>query len=339
MKRPCKKSCQWKNVLLIIILSFYGLLSSASFAYEAATNSTTTSLLSTTASAPISTTTNKIDFPFSSGETLYYKLSYRGLLTSMIWADLADVKMTYLSNRKTPNNKNAYQFELFLSTENYSKAEMFQPVRYTYTTTLDASSQRTVLVEEVDAGKNQSHKFLWLDWNKKETQLFKKREKERETYGFLDMDVRERWEKDGDQPVPEFLDDYPLLEDKQTYLIHKESGDKIERSQILDPLSLIYILRALDFDMHSEVAKEIAVAISDDIRLYHVTKIALEKLSINGELHQGVKYKIQTDEKKDRFYYVWLSNDEKKIPLRLAMDAPLGKLEIDLMKMTQNENN
>lgn len=339
MKRPCKISSQWKNVLLIVILSFYGLLSSSAFSGGLATISKTSSFLSTTASTPVSTATNKVEFPFSSGETLYYKLSYRGLLTSMIWADLADVKMTYLSNRKTPNNQNAYQFKLFLSTENYMKAEMFQPVRYTYTTTLDASSQRTVLVEQVDAGKKQSHKFLWLDWKNKETQLFKKREKEQQTYGFLGMDVRESWEKDGTQPVPEFLGDYPLLEDKQTYLIHKESGDKIERPQILDPLSLIYILRTLDFATHSEAVKEIAVAISDDIRLYHVSKIVLEKLSINGELHQGIKYKIQTDEKKDRHYYVWLSNDEKKIPLRLAMDTPLGKLEIDLMKVTRKEKN
>ena len=253
----------------------------------------------------------------------------------MIWADLADVKMTYLSNKKTPDRKNAYQFKLYLSTENYTKAEIFQAVRYTYTTTLDASLQRTVLVEELDTGENQSHDFLWLNWQNKTTQLFKKREKEQETYGFMGMDVRYVWEKDGVQIVPEFLGTYPLLEKHQSYLIHKEFGDIIEHSQILDPLSLIYILRAMDFGSETNVVKEFSIAVSDDIRLYQVTQVALEEITLHGKIRKGIKYKIQTDEKKDNYYYVWMSNDEKKIPLRMAMDAPLGKLEIDLMKVTQ----
>ncbi|MCW8931728.1 MAG: DUF3108 domain-containing protein [Gammaproteobacteria bacterium] len=334
MEYHYKKRSQWKAVLLFFTFSFQSLISCSVFA------------------EPL-----KTKFPFISGETLHYKLSYRGLLTSMIWADLADVKMTYLTDKKTPEQRNAYQFELFLTTEYYTKAEVFQPVRYTYTTTVDTELQRTVLVEEIDLGKNQSHDFLWLDWENKETQLFKKREKELENSGFLGMDAREVWEEDGKEPVPDFLGDYPLLADQKTYLIHKESGDKIERSQILDPLSLIYTLRATDFASTSEInsglqsglqsgfksdfnkEKEIAVVVSDDIRLYHVKKMALEELSVNGKIHEGTKYKIQTDEKKDNFYYVWLSNDEKKVPLRLAMDAPLGKLEIDLVGVSHGERN
>jgi len=278
-------------------------------------------------------------FPFLPGETLHYKLSYRGLLTSMIWADLADVRMTYLTGKQTPDQKNAYQYELFLTTENYSKAEMFQPVRYTYTTTLDSSLQRVVLIEEVDNGRNQSHDFLWLDWENRATELFKKREKKEQSNGFLGLDITEVWEEDGKLGIPEFFGDFPLLADQKTYLIHKESGDKIEHSEILDPLSLIYSLRSIDFDAETERQnkKQISVAVSDDIRLYHVEKLALEKISINGQSVQGNKYQIQTDEKKDNFYYVWLSDDEKKVPLRMAMDAPLGKMEIDLMKVTQGE--
>ncbi|MCP3849927.1 MAG: DUF3108 domain-containing protein [Gammaproteobacteria bacterium] len=278
-------------------------------------------------------------FPFLSGETLHYKLSYRGLLTSMIWADLADVKMTYLTGKKTPEQKNAYQYELFLTTEHYSKAELFQPVRYTYTTTLDSTLQRVVLIEEVDNGRNQSHDFLWLDWENKATELFKKREKKKQSNGFLGLDITEVWEKDGKLSIPAFFGDFPLLADQKTYLIHKESGDKIEHSEILDPLSLIYSLRSIDFDTETkhQNIRQISVAVSDDIRLYYVEKLSLEKISINGQSVQGTKYKIQTDEKKDNFYYVWLSDDEKKIPLRMAMDAPLGKIEIDLMKVTQGE--
>jgi hypothetical protein len=73
------------------------------------------------------------------------------------------------------------------------------------------------------------------------------------------------------------------------------------------------------------------IVVSDDIRIYQVQKGSLETLLLNGEKIQGIKIQIQTSEKKDNYYYVWLSNDEKKIPLRMVMDAPLGKLEIDLV--------
>jgi len=273
--------------------------------------------------------------PFSSGETLHYKLSYRGILTSMIWADLADIKMIFTANKQTPDKHKAHQFELYLTTENYIKAEMFQPVRYTYKTIIDTALQRTVLVEETDTGDNHSHDFLWLDWKNKDTQLFKKRERIQEHSGFLGMDVKYIWENDGSADIPDFLKLFPVLDNQQTYLIHKEPGDKIKYLQILDPLSLIYIIRTPDFMSDSSILKEIPIAVSDDIRVYRIEKLSLETLSLNGDKVQATKFKIQTHEKKDNYYYLWLSNDKYKIPLRMAMDAPLGKLEIDLVKLSR----
>ena len=273
------------------------------------------------------------NLPFSAGETLYYKLSYRGLLTSMIWADIADASMSFFPNQMTPGAERGHQFVLSLTTERYKKAEMIQPVRYTYITTLDQTLKKTLLVEEIDNGENQSHDFLWLDWYNKETQLFKKREKESISSGFFHLDEEETWEKDGPEPLPHFLKDFPLLDNQLTYFIHKEEGDKIERSQVLDPLSLIYTLRVSA--LPGENVNEMAVALSDDIRLYKVETQGVEAISLGDKKYQAIKYKIQTDEKKDNFYYIWLNNDEKRIPLRMAMDAPLGKLTIDLVKVGQ----
>ena len=49
------------------------------------------------------------NLPFSAGETLYYKLSYRGLLTSMIWADIADASMSFFPNQMTPGSERGHQ--------------------------------------------------------------------------------------------------------------------------------------------------------------------------------------------------------------------------------------
>ncbi|MFK5893402.1 MAG: DUF3108 domain-containing protein [Pseudomonadota bacterium] len=274
------------------------------------------------------------ELPFSSGETLHYQLSYQGLLTSMIWADIADVKITFYANKKTPEQQNGHQFVLNLSTENYAKAEMIHPVRYTYTATTDETMQRTLLVEKIDTGASDSHEFIWLDWLNKETQLFKKREKELLSVNFFWADDKAVWEKDGTRGIPNFLSNYPLLDENQSYLIYKKDGKKITNSQILEPLSLIYNLRTLDIDS----IKETNLVIKDDIRLYRIERIGMENIDANGTTYQSIKYKIHRDGKKDKHFYMWLSNDEKKIPLQFAADAPFGKLEIQLVKITGPDN-
>ncbi len=281
----------------------------------------------------LSASTAKVpSFSFSTGETLHYTLSYRGLLTSMIWADLADVKMTFRDNEQTPDKHSAYQFELYLSTQQYAKAELFQPVRYHYKTTLDSNFQRTVLVEEIDNGDNQSHKFLWLDWATRESQLFKKRKKIVLSSGFLGLKRKFVWEKDDAYALPDFLNHYPLTDNKQSYLIHKKVGDKLNYQQILDPLSLIYSLRSIDFSVQKNFVK--AVAVADDIRVYQVQQLNHELLMIHGKQRSAIKYRIHSDEKKDRYFYVWLSTDINKAPLRMSMDAPLGEIAIELVRIT-----
>ncbi|MFK5985522.1 MAG: DUF3108 domain-containing protein [Pseudomonadota bacterium] len=276
---------------------------------------------------------NDTKLPFSSGETLHYLLSYRGLLSSMIWADIADVKMQFIANKLTPEQQNGHQFVLNLTTKNYTKAEIIHPVRYTYTATMDEALHRTLLVEKFDKGASQSHEFLWLDWQNKETFLFKKRKKQLISNGFFGTDEKQVWEKDGKRGIPDFLSDFPLLDSKQTYLVHKKNGSKIENSQILEPLSMIYRLRSLD--LHTK--KNIQLIISEKIRNYTIERVGLEQIGSIGKKYQAIKYKVLRVGKQDKIFYIWLSNDKLKIPLRFAVDAPLGKLQIQLVKITAAE--
>ncbi len=265
--------------------------------------------------------------PFQAGEKLQYKLSYRGILTSMIWADIADASMEFVPNQTTLDNHRGHQFVLTLSTENYTKAEIIQPVRYTYTATLDNRLQKTLQVEEIDKGKSQSHDFLFLDWANKNTLLYKKREKEQLSSGFLNMDSRYAWEADGEQDIPEFLKQYPPLENNLSYFIFDELGDKITYPRVLDPLSLIYRLRTLP---DQQTQDKTAVVIADDIYLYEIEQQGVETITVSGKKYRTVKYKINRSEKPEKFFYVWISQDSRKLPVRMSMNAPLGKLEIDL---------
>jgi len=174
-------------------------------------------------SEAVANTSLSAPLPYTAGEMLHYKLSYRGLLTSMVWADLADITMTVQNSQKIPGQQHVQQFELYLSTENYSKAELFHPVRYTYTSLVDSSLQRTVLVEETDTGTNQSHDFLWLDWENKVTELFKIREKIQQNSNFLGLDSKPVWEKGSSYNMSGFLQYFPWLQGQQLDIIHKIS--------------------------------------------------------------------------------------------------------------------
>ena len=246
-------------------------------------------------------------------ETLYYKLSYRGILTSMIWADLADIKMTALRSDKEETNKNQLQFELYLSTENYKKAELFHPVRYTYRSTIDAKLQRTLKVEEKDTGDNDSMDMLWLDWNTHSTYIFERCEIKKQCY------------------LPSQFKHLSLFDDLSIKLAYKESGDNIEAEQILDPLSLIYALRNIDFMASDTITKKIPIVVSDDIRLYFIEQQSVETFLLNGQSVSGIKFKLHSPEKSTQSYYIWLSQNKDRIPLRISIEAPLGQLDINLV--------
>ena len=256
-------------------------------------------------------------WPFTSGETLHYRLSYQGLLTSFVWADLADVKLSFLAQTKLLDTllnekKTGHKFIVNVNTEHYLKAELIQPVRYSYTTTTDMFLEKTLLVEKIDLGRANRHEFLWLDWQAKETHLF---------------EVNESASPAQNQKIPKYFNNMQLSDSQRIQLVYKESGDKISHENILDPLSLIYYLRTQDNIEESEKF----IAVSDDIRKYKIKFMGKETLKLNARKYQSKKYKIQTHENKDKFYYIWLSDDKKKIPLRFAMDAPLGHLSIDIV--------
>jgi len=221
--------------------------------------------------------------------------------------------MTFHADIKAPlSNESRHQFTLNVSSENYLKAELTHPVRFTYTTTMNDVMDKTLLVEQIDRGKNNKHNLLWLDWNNKETFLFEKKGE-----GKANQNDEKKI-----SDIPE-----PLLVKNPADLVYKESGDKISRSMILDPLSLIYYLRTMSPDDKTEIS----IAVSDDIRIYAIEPLGKKIIEINDSQYQSRQYKIKTHEKKDNFYYVWLNDNKKRIPLKFMMDAPLGKLLVELV--------
>lgn len=152
-----------------------------------------------------------------------------------------------------------------LSTEHYIKAEIIQPVRYSYTTLTNSLLEKTLLVEKNDEGRAKRHEFLWLDWKNKETLLF-------------EIDDKNTQEKVINN-IPDFFNDFSLSESQRKHLVYKESGDKISQMKVLDPLSLIYYLRT----KNSVQKNEIFIAVSDDIRKYKIEFVGKEVLEFNAK--------------------------------------------------------
>ena len=245
-----------------------------------------------------------------------------------MWADLADIKLKFLAQSQLPYkpgnaSKPVLQFILNVSSEYYLKAELIHPVRYTYTANVDGALEKTLLLEKIDTGKSKSHELLWLDWENKQTLLFEVPENKSQTGEPYDNDEK------GQTSIAKIFHHFPLLESQLSDLVFDELGDSLTPANVLDPLSLIYFLRSISLTE----AREIPIVVTDDIRNYRIEPMDKEVLYLNGQTFQSQKYKIQTNEKKEKFYYVWFSDDGKKLPLRFVMDAPLGHLTIDLIKI------
>ena len=271
------------------------------------------------------------NLPYHSGERLNYKLSYRGLLTSMLWVDIANAQMSFNADVLNYNQFRGHQYSLWVTTEHFKKAELIHAVRYRYSVMLDHHLNRALLVEEQDNGISQEHEILWLDWINNKTELYKRREKESKDSGLFRQQQPEKWEADGSKALPAFLAARGSLdtEDKSlSYFIHKETGDDIRHQHVIDPLSLIYKLRQPEFIL--ENSTDIAVAIGDDVRIYRVQQQGMEMLEVNSQTRPAWKYLIHTISNRDKAFYVWLSDDRQRIPLKFLMEAPLGKLVVTL---------
>jgi hypothetical protein len=275
-------------------------------------------------------------------EYLTYKLSYSGLITGFVWKDLADVSFHILPGEMEFRGIKTCEGIMRLTTENHSFAELIHPIRYEWISLSDPGLERTYLVEQIDRGRSDNHRIVWLDWDKEKFRFYRKRElkevEKAEVWDFGDdAEIVYEWDKDGRETVPEFLDRYPPVNDGQLgYLIHDKTEKGLKTDNAIDPLSLVYKLRHHDFNAQPQI--DLVLTLEKDIDMYRATYVGKDQIYIDKTLVDALIVQVsRTDEeeaKKEGWVKIWFSDDSARIPLNFQAEAPVGKMRVQITEQS-----
>lgn len=281
-------------------------------------------------------------------EYLSYKLSYSGIFTLFAWKDLADMAIYIQPKSNRFNGNKSCQIVMELSTENYSVAETFHPIRYQWRSTCSPDLKKAYLVEVIDKGKNDSHEVVWLDWSNRQFELYRKRELKATRKNYWDdnefwngePESDYVWEKDGKKGLPLFLSHYPKLEGERSYLIHRKSVDGLDIESAIDPLGMVYLTRQYDFSQGDDMMIDITV--DDEVKLYRARFLGKDTIDIGSEKVVTLKIEVmlsnEQEAENEGWLKLWLSDDERRIPVRFQVDATAGEMKIEITEKSFRNN-
>ncbi len=273
-------------------------------------------------------------------ERFDYRLAYQGLLTAFLWKDLADVSIFSLPDTVRFGGSDGCKMVMTLSTERYSFAEVFHPVRYRWESTTSPDLSRTYLTEERDTGSNREHNVVLMDWPNKRFSVYRKREKKLVDAYWEDSSVPVQvWETTENPALPPFLRDYPLLDGKYSYFIPYKSKKTLNTDTGVDPLAMIYRIRRHDFTTKPD--HYIEVTHDNKVNRYHARLVQREVLQINDAERRSLRIVVipEGEAKHGKGQMdLWLSDDARRLPLRFEVKAPVGLLRIGLVNYRTRED-
>lgn len=261
---------------------------------------------------------------------LEYRLSYSGLLTGFIWKELADVTLALSPEKTEFQGKPAARISMVVDTTHYGFAETLHPLRYRWESILSPDLQRTLLVRIVDKGVNDSHEVAWYNWERGEIDLFRKRKQVDKSIPIFDSAPILEWEKDKLPPAPSFIDSYPPVAPGLSYLYHSKHKKEKLKVDAIDPLTMLFALSRHDYGVES--AHTLQILLDDDQAPYRAQLFGKESLKRGACADQALKVAISRGDEKgeEGAMTMWVSDDDRHIPLRVDVEAPLGSLHVVL---------
>lgn len=281
---------------------------------------------------------------------LVYQLDYTGFFTAFVSATLADVAFFSDPKNELIDGQESCQLTMKLTTENHATAESVYPFRYQWKSKASPELDKVFLVEEIRGGVKEDYRASWLDWRNQQLELYRKRnqvlvypekafqnEYELE-FGDDDNEPKLVWEKGGDKEVPPILDKFPVKDGQPGYLFYEQSVKLTDVDKVLDPLGLIYAARW--HDVNTSIATY-NVTYRDEIREYRVKLLGKEILEIGESRVPAIKIDMmraaEEEVEDEGFVVMWVSDDERRLPLRFEVEAPLGYFSVTLTEKSLKE--
>ena len=266
------------------------------------------------------------------GERLNYTISYRGVFSAMNWIDIADAELQ--TEQSAFNGQPVYRSHLQVSTEAYGKMERFYPLRYRFESYFSTDLQRTLLFDEQKKTHKVRREIVWVDWEQRSANRYKQKVsrdakeggmEDTGEFDFADKGPRVKKKANGLPPLLTGLDDADKGQFRQA------RGANLRRlNNILDQLSLLQAVRVQDLVAGQEI--RLPVLDGRDVLSYRIRVVKRETLEQQGQGWDTFKLRFdafkQGAEKGEIEHppiYVWLTTDDRRIPVRFASNYALGK--------------
>lgn len=261
---------------------------------------------------------SEADEPLFVGEELYYQVSYSGFFSAFSRIAVADAELSTDRYQAAGQSSPLLDTTLTVSTAAYEFVEGLYPFRYRMRTLYQLSPQGSVAFERVKKTRKSKYDLVWV---------------EREP-GMQQASIR-RYRR-GDTAVDEVLpESIAHWADAKSIAVHyktKQKGvESTDEAGVLDWLSLLQALRGLT-ELPSE---DLLLPVTDGNapRNYRVSHEGVQALEINGRSWSTRKYSLtqltENGEAAKNPIKVWLSADDRHLPLRLQTSHAVGRFIIE----------
>lgn len=256
--------------------------------------------------------------PVFVGETLYYKVSYSGLFSAFSRISVADAVLSTQRYQAPGLPSPLLDTALTVSTAGYDFVEGLYPFRYRMRTLYQLSPQGSVAFERIKRTRKTKYDLVWVDREPGVQQVSIKRYRHGET------------------PVDTVLP-APIAHwaDAKAIAVHQKAKQKEGKNSaaagVLDWLSLLQAVRGLP-ELPSE---DLLLPVTDGNgqRNYRVSREGMETLEIDGRSWSTWRCSLtklaENGGDENNPIKVWLSADDRHLPLRLQTSHTVGRFIIE----------
>jgi hypothetical protein len=248
---------------------------------------------------------------------LEYDVRYRGTLTANQFVTVA--KAVWVA--PPPNAGDKARISLRISTQDHGTLESIVPFRICYKSEFHAGHRRILGIENFHrGGRKLFYTLANFDWPKGEVKQYLARAK-----------------------MPSSFDPFDLGSRKKTALKWEEKRRTVPlEHSVLDRLSMIQYMRG----MKLRDGQVVGVPVSDGKRMleYWVT-VEQDNLSLEGKQWPAYRLNFETfdlepnGKKIHPPVDVWVSRDQRRLPLRLGGNYSFGEVDIRLRKISKSRHN
>lgn len=267
------------------------------------------------------------------GESLRYIASFKGLITTNLWLDIALITLQVGKEAVIFNGEPGYQLKMTLSTQDFKKAELIYSIRYQINSIVSRDFKRTLFFEDKADAHKIKHKVIWLDWTNKTATLYRNRKKTIIEKGLFNS--KSVWQKLEQSTLPAYLSShYPEVAPGIPYLY--PSDPPVTLSGIThDKLSSLFYARTLE--MATGDSSEFNLCNGKQITKNRIINQGKEQIKLNHKIYDTIKINVDTknlegvfQKSSDPMLNIWITDDNAKIPVQIISKVKYGYFRIAL---------